>query len=1236
VRRSLFHTGRSRFETGYSILVWYLSELLMRSRLLFLYLCICACVLSNAQSRYRFYTLGTEQGLTSDYAWSVCKDKYNQIWIGTNEGLNRYDGHVIKKYLHDRKDTFSIPGNTIYWIHKDNEGDVWFCFGWDGLARYNYAKDRFEKFLPFDSIKKKNRYSAPLWRINSDRQGRIYFACGGALFRYTKGLNKMEDLTPLFKGKIDGVGIGMIIPQDEKALWIATGNGLFKYDLVQNTIRQIPFDADKMGFGLPVMHDGEFINHHDMLISTVRTGFVLFDTRTEQFRMPPPPIDPTHSKLFSETGSVLKDSKGRIWLANTRYGLLEYLPATNSINLLKNEKSYPYRHAEEEGHGTNIYEDDEGNIWYCSSLKGVTWFKPETNFIEVYQREFSNPASLPYNSVTFFHSADRNKMLIGTNNGLTEFDIKAKQFNNFPIALKDDDIFPANNLRCITQTGDSVFISTIRGLSVLNLQTRKFSRYIHTNSFDSVFSNGIWLMHHYAGKLILSGWHFGRFDLHTKQYEYSGSESKDELYQMTDLNATFLDEQTHTLWLEADIGRLYSYDLLKKKITHHPFTSDSIAMIDVIKKDSDGKIWIGSTGGLYCYDPQTKQATKIQLITSGKQIYNLLIQDNTYLWLSTPTEIIKYNKKDQTTEILASSSFLPRSYIMKRAFLLDTDGFLWVGTNKGFAIIDTKHFHEQGASDEPQLTNFFVFDKQKKFDKALSDIEIIQLGYKENFFSFAVSGFNYQNQNTVEYRYMLDGFDKDWQTANGNIASYTNVPPGTYYLKIKSNTGAGGWIEKRKAIVIKIKSPFWQTWWFITLISLALLSLFLFMYRFNRKRKQTKRIDDTIDYFANSLYGENSVNEICWDIARNCISHLKLEDCVVYLLDKKRDILVQKAAYGPKNPKDHEIVNPIEIKIGEGIVGVAAATAKPVLVKDTTKDKRYIVDDQQRLSELAIPIIHEGKSIGVIDSENSKKGFFNEGHVKALSTIAAISAVKIAEAEAAEAAKASQLQLLEIKKMLAESQLMALRAQMNPHFVFNCLNSIQECIVTEKYGEASLYLNKFSKLFRSVLNNSGKVMITLAEEIEVLELYLSLEHMRFERSFEYKITVDKGLETEEILIPSMLMQPYVENALWHGLMHKQSDRKLDIEFKKLNEEIFQCTVDDNGIGRKKAFQIKEQQGNTKRHVSRGMSISKDRLDLLQKQGQHASLEIIDKNDNSGQASGTKVAIELSTYLKASL
>jgi sensor histidine kinase YesM len=166
-----------------------------------------------------------------------------------------------------------------------------------------------------------------------------------------------------------------------------------------------------------------------------------------------------------------------------------------------------------------------------------------------------------------------------------------------------------------------------------------------------------------------------------------------------------------------------------------------------------------------------------------------------------------------------------------------------------------------------------------------------------------------------------------------------------------------------------------------------------------------------------------------------------------------------------------------------------------------------------------------------------------------------------------------------------------------------------------------------------VLNNSGKNLVNLNEEKEVLQLYLELEQMRFEKSFSFEMKVDEELENDEVLIPSMLVQPYVENALWHGLMHKDGERNLSVTFKKVDEDVFQCVIDDNGIGRQKSFELKAQQSKAKRHESKGLKISKDRIDVLKRQGYHAALDIIDKSDGSGNATGTRVIIELSTFLQ---
>lgn len=293
-----------------------------------------------------------------------------------------------------------------------------------------------------------------------------------------------------------------------------------------------------------------------------------------------------------------------------------------------------------------------------------------------------------------------------------------------------------------------------------------------------------------------------------------------------------------------------------------------------------------------------------------------------------------------------------------------------------------------------------------------------------------------------------------------------------------------------------------------------------------------------------------------------------------------------------------------------------------------------MADDELRCSELAVPIIHDQKVIGVIDSENRKKDFFTQEHLKTLTTIASISSFKIAEAKTEILAREHELKLLEVNSLFAESQLKALRAQMNPHFVFNCLNSIQECIVTKKYNEASAYLNKFAKLLRQVLNRSGKLLIAIEDEAEILTLYLELEQMRFDHGFQYEMHIDPDLEADDILMPSMFLQPFVENALWHGLMHKQGDRKLCIGFFKTSEDIFTCIIEDNGIGRKKSAELKEHKVLAHGYASKGMKMNAERLEILRHQQYHASMEIIDLYDNTGEPSGTKVIVELSTNILA--
>lgn len=181
-------------------------------------------------------------------------------------------------------------------------------------------------------------------------------------------------------------------------------------------------------------------------------------------------------------------------------------------------------------------------------------------------------------------------------------------------------------------------------------------------------------------------------------------------------------------------------------------------------------------------------------------------------------------------------------------------------------------------------------------------------------------------------------------------------------------------------------------WWFLaSVLAVALLGL-LFWLRSYKRRIKEERI---LNYFATSLYNQNTVEDVFWDIAKNCVSRLNLEDCVIYGYDSNREMLVQKAAYGPKNPSGHIISNMIEIPLGKGIVGAVAVTLQPEIIADTRRDSRYIVDDVSRRSEITVPIVLEGKLLGIIDSEHSKKGFYTRQHLRLLQKIADTCSKKI-------------------------------------------------------------------------------------------------------------------------------------------------------------------------------------------------------------------------------------------------
>lgn len=212
------------------------------------------------------------------------------------------------------------------------------------------------------------------------------------------------------------------------------------------------------------------------------------------------------------------------------------------------------------------------------------------------------------------------------------------------------------------------------------------------------------------------------------------------------------------------------------------------------------------------------------------------------------------------------------------------------------------------------------------------------------------------------------------------------------------------------------------------------------------------------------------------------------------------------------------------------------------------------------------------------------------------------------------------------EKKLANVELTALRAQMNPHFIFNCLNSIDHYIIKNETRKASEYLNSFSRLIRLILQNSRSNYINLKDELEALKLYMEMESLRFNHRFDYVVQVEKEMDLESTEIPPMIIQPYVENAIWHGLMHKKGKGKVVLTLGRENGYLH-CSIEDNGIGRDKAAQLKSK--NRTRKKSMGMGITKDRINIINNlYNTDTSVHVIDLKDKQGIGVGTRIELTI--------
>lgn len=1194
----------------------------------FAFIFTCARVAAQVPG-YIAQNIGSHQGLPSSEIFEIFQDKNGFIWIGTNAGFSRYDGYVFENFQYLQNERIG----TVYSIRQSRDESIWFCSE-TGLFVLRNAQ--------LKKISWKNAASlVPIYDIGEDGAGNIWLGCA-------KGLAKIEfeDRSILYKN--ESIDLTQYLDKSWQASTALTEKAIIKLsvnkkgELLIGTIGTVHYYAQATVKKLwQKQENSDFVTS----VFIDQSGYCTWGT--------------AQIGINTWNGSTITsyNEKNNIGL----YGAYELFETNDTLQIFSAVNIFSYQpsvnYIERAAFirdldikwPTCMLVDKEGNFW-LGSHEGIYYLK-KNNFTR-----YNSNRHKKIEEVYSIYQTSEGKLLAGTNRGFV-YQVHADTALPY---LQGKAVVPRAEVFTIYEDERNWlwFGTGYQGISVYrNGQIENF------RVEDGLTDNTNYSFYRDSKKQL---WAIGDNGI-TRVMIDSAEKISFEKFNATFPNAqeykffNAIEGPDHILWIAGAPG-VVRFDGKKPE----PYPIDGVKPGDLfahhILKDRKGNVWIATTdfGIFQCYFDKSHQlrikkkfSIADGLFTNTFLSMTLDAEDN--LWMASYSGV-------SCIQLLANDSIRIRNFNKEDGFIdknfyhpflfTAKDGHIWASGTLGVCSFDPLKLLSQQESSTVFVTKVDLLDRDSSISFYSSGSENIEpdllLVAANNSVTIHFTALHYSNPGAIRYYYQLNQQKDNWtEVSGGRSLSFRELAPGTYTLRLKASV-SGNEFGPITSFQFRINPPFWQRWWFI-LPCLAVLGFLYFRLLKLREKNIREReaektelqklkaisyqyqleIEQVINYFATSMSEQRTVDDMLWDVSKNCISKLGFEDCVIYLKDPVQDVLIQKAAWGPKTTDENKIVNPIEIPLGKGIVGTVAKTGVAEIVSDTSIDGRYIVDDTSRLSELTVPVLKNGNVIGVIDSEHSEKNFYTERHLKILTTIASLIADKMDKMKAEKEVREREIQLITLNRDLATSQLTALRAQMNPHFIFNALNSIQQYILKGDVDQANKYLSKFSRLQREVLNHCDQNFISLDKEIEMLNLYLELEQLRFNENFQYSISLEKEIDSTELKIPPMILQPFVENAIWHGLMPKKGSKELSIEFLLSSEDLLQCVVRDNGIGRVEAARLKETSKSTPTHKSKGLNLVYERLNILEKQYQQPfEVVISDLTNAAGEVQGTKVTLTL--------
>lgn len=819
--------------------------------------CIAALFLSHigysqTNSHYVFDHLTVDDGLSQSTVFAITKDADGFIWIGTRDGLNRFDARTFKVYRNKLTDTTSLSGNSIQCFFTDDNKKLWIGTS-DGISIYNPSQDNFVQSKPRPETRERLS-SNHVTAIARDKHGEVWIATYNGLnkvlsenpLRYQHFLHEEGNPTTLIHNEVRA-----LYRDADGDLWIGTSIGVSK--LIKSTDGGIEFQNYRLPYRQ--LKETSWINclsedgNGNLLIGTEYDGVKLLNKKSGTITSLN--LNKLARRPVESVRVIQRHGDNEYWLG-TIDGLFIYNDRDKRIVTLRNDPADNTTLADNSVR--SIFVEPSGTCWIGTFYGGVNCYSPlARQFGEVVITNKSNQKA--YKVAGAIVTDKNNNLWISTDgNGLYYLNSDGETVKQYKHNPNDPYSLSHNKIKSLLLDDDGLWIGTMNGLNFLHFATGKIRQYFHEEgnqhsiSDDRIYDikkdsdENIWIATYHGGLC--------RLNKQTQIFERFRHNPNDKNSLGSDGVTCILEDSDKNLWI-GTISGLYKKPKGRTTFEYHdnPVSNNANGgdYILCLYEDRNKNLWIGTReAGLKAKlngSATTKRFTREDGLP-GDNVSGIQEDARGNLWISTDNGLARFNPKNQTFKGYNKSDGLACKEFNFNSFHKDKHGYLYFGGYNGIAKFHPDSIRENDQPPHALFTKLKIFNEEVAIapssksilSQSLSHTPSLTFNYRQNIFSVEFAGLNFINPSKNAYAYKLEGFEDDWNYVTDPVATYMNLAPGDYTLLAKASNNDGYWTEEPIRMPIRVLPPPWKTWWAYSVYGCIILALVFALIHFNKTR----------------------------------------------------------------------------------------------------------------------------------------------------------------------------------------------------------------------------------------------------------------------------------------------------------------------------------------------------------------------------------------------------------------